>query len=95
MANIIINNYGTINVYDGNSEAEVNKAKDVLLSKMYYARHKATLGGYEGWKKLTDMYYCEEYEEMCDFIKACQGKGGKTRHDCLRCLEIIIKGGEQ
>lgn len=94
MANIIINNYGTINIYE-NVDNAVSEAKDELLHKMYFARHKATLGGYEGWKKLTDMYYCEEYEEMRNFIKSCQGKGGKTRHDCLKCLEIIMKGGKQ
>jgi hypothetical protein len=93
MANITIHNHGTVNIYEGVDHNTVNEAKDELLHKMYFARYKQTLGGYEGWLKLLDMYYCEQYEEMREFIKGCQGKGGKTRHDCLVCLNTIIKGG--
>lgn len=92
MANIIIHNHGTVNVYE-NADT-VNEAKDTLLHKMYFARYKQTLGGYEAWLKLLDMYYCEQYEEMRDFIRSCKAKGGKTRYDCLQCLDTIIKGGK-
>ena len=92
MANITINNHGTVNIYEG-VDNTVSEAKDNLLHKMYFARHKATLGGYKGWLKLLDLYYCEQYEEMYDFIKSCQGKGGKTRNECLAYLKTIIKGG--
>ena len=92
MANITINNHGTVNIYEG-VDNTVNEAKDTLLTKMYFARYKQTLGGYEAWLKLLDMYYCEQYEEMREFIKSCKAKGGKTRHDCLVCLDTIIKGG--
>ena len=92
MANITINNHGTVNIYEGVDTNAVNEAKDTLLTKMYFARYKQTLGGYEAWLKLLDMYYCEQYEEMHEFIKACKGKGGKTRHDCLKLLETIMRG---
>lgn len=93
MANITINNHGTVNIYEGVNTA-VSKAKDELLHKMYFSRYKQTLGGYEGWLKLLDLYYCEQYREMYKHIKSCNGKGGKTRYDCLKCLDIIISGGE-
>ena len=93
MANITINNYGTINICENITQDDVNKKKDELLSKMYYARYKQTLGGYEGWLELLRMYYCGEYAEMCEFIKSCRGKGGKTRSACLECLAVIMKGG--
>lgn len=91
MANIIINNYGTVNIYS-DAEQKVSKAKDLLLTKMYHARHKSTLGGYDGWRELLDMYYCGQYSEMCKYIKSCRGKGGKTRNECLECLHTIMKG---
>lgn len=94
MANITINNHGTVNIYEGVDTNAVSEAKDALLTKMYFSRYKQTLGGYEGWLKLLDMYYCEQYEEMYNHIKSCHGKGGKTRHDCLAYLQIIIKGGK-
>ena len=92
MANITINNHGTVNIYEGVDQCAVSEAKDNLLHKMYFARYKQTLGGYEGWLKLLDMYYCEQYEEMCKHIQSCNGKGGKTRNECLKCLETIMKG---
>jgi hypothetical protein len=91
MANITINNHGTVNIYEG-VDNTVSEAKDTLLHKMYFARYKQTLGGYEGWLQLLDMYYCEQYKQMYEFIKNCKAKGGKTRHDCLECLKIIIGG---
>ena len=94
MANITIHNHGTVNIYEGVDTNAINKAKDTLLHKMYFARYKQTLGGYEGWLKLLDMYYCEQYEEMYEHIKNCHGKGGKTRHDCLECLKIIMGGAK-
>lgn len=93
MANITINNHGTVNIYEGVDHNAISEARDELLNKMYFSRYKQTLGGYEGWLALLDMYYSEQFEEMHKYIKSCQGKGGKTRHDCLKCLDIIIKGG--
>lgn len=88
MQNINITNSTVIINYNGTTASE---AKDKLLTKLYYARNKATIGGYEGWLKLLDMYYAGNYEEMKQFIKSCKGKGGKTRHDCLSYIETIIK----
>jgi hypothetical protein len=88
MQNITINNHGTINIY---AEDLVNKAKDKLLEKLYYARNKETMGGYKAWLKLLDMYYAQDFKEMQEFIKSCHGKGGKTRNECLRYIDIIIK----
>ena len=91
MQNITINNQGTVNIY---AEDLVSKAKDLLLTKLYYARNKETMGGYEAWLELLDMYYAEDFEGMQEFIKSCKGKGGKTRNECLRHLNIIIGGIE-
>ena len=91
MANIVIHNNGTVNIYNVN-DTTVSEAKDALLTKLYWARHKQTMGGYAAWHKLLDMYYSFEWQEMYDYIKACKGKGGKTRHDCLGLIETIMKG---
>lgn len=91
MANII--NYGTVNIYNVN-DTSVAEAKDALLTKLYWARNKPTMGGYQAWLNLLDMYYANEWQEMYDLIKACTGKGGKTRHDCLELIAIIMEGGE-
>ena len=91
MANITIHNHGTVNIYEGANACTVEKAKDKLLSKLYFARYKQTHGGYEGWLKLLEMYHCGDYKQMCKYIKSCQGKGGRTRSECLECLAIIIK----
>lgn len=92
MANIVINNQGGIvNIYNVN-DTTVAEAKDALLTKLYWARNKQTLGGYEAWLELLDMYYAFDWQGMYDHIKACKGKGGKTRHDCLRLIETIMKG---
>ena len=93
MANIVINQYGgTIIICESIDQlkAKADEAKDKLLNKMYFARHKQTLGGYAAWKKLCDMYYCEDYEGMREYIADCKGYGGKTRKDCIACLDIII-----
>lgn len=92
MANITIHNYGTVNIHEGVDESAVSKAKDRLLNKMYFARYKQTLGGYEAWLRLLEMYHCGEYAQMVKFIKSCTGKGGKTRSECLECLATIMKG---
>ena len=95
MANIVINNHhhGIVNVYNVNDTA-VAEAKDALLTKLYWARYKPTIGGYESWLKLLDMYYADEYQQMYDHIKSFSGKGGKTRHECLALIATIMKGGE-
>ena len=93
MANIVINNFGIVNVYNVN-DTTVAEAKDALLNKLYWARNKPTMGGYEAWLNMLDMYYAGEWQEMYDLIKACKGKGGKTRHDCLALIETIMEGGE-
>ena len=91
MANITIHNHGTVNIYEGVDPCAVEKAKDTLLSKMYFARYKQTLGRYEGWLKLLEMYYCGDYKQMRKYIKSLNGKGGKTRNECLECLKIILR----
>jgi hypothetical protein len=92
MQNITINNHGTVNIY---AEDLASKAKDELLNKLYYARHKQTMGGYDAWLKLLDMYFAGRFEDMKSFIKSCRGKGGKTRSECICCLNIIISGGSK
>ena len=89
MSNNIIKN-SIVNIYNDNDA--VSKAKDELLTKLYYARNKSTMGGYEGWLKLLDMYYIGNYVGMIDFISSCHGKGGKTRNECIRHLNTIIGG---
>ena len=93
MGNITIHqNGGTIIICGHTDElkAKANEERDKLLNKMFWARYKDTLGGYEAWKKLVEMYHCGEYEEMCEHIKNCKGKGGKTRNECLESLSVII-----
>lgn len=91
MANIIIHNNGVVNIYNVN-DTTVAEAKNKLLTKLYWARNKQTMGGYEAWLELLDMYYGFEWQNMYNRIKSCQGKGGKTRNECLEQLEIIMKG---
>ena len=94
MANIVIHNNGTVNIYNVNSTT-VAEAKDALLTKLYWARNKQTMGGYEAWLKLLDMYYAFDWQGMYNHIKSHKGigKGGRTRNECLRLLETIMKGG--
>lgn len=80
-----------ITIYE--KEDKVEKAKSDLLSRMYYARDKETMGGYDGWLKLLDLYFKQEYEAMLETIRAFSGKGGATRAACCRYLETIIKEG--
>jgi hypothetical protein len=93
MANITVNNYGVVNIYNTNN-AEVSQAKDKLLQKMYYARYKDTMGGYKVWLELLDLYYVNDFEGMKTLIQSFHCRGGKTRKECLEYLEIIIEGGD-
>lgn len=92
MNNFTINNS---TVYININDNIVNDAKDQLLSKLYYARYKSTMGGYAAWHKLLDMYYAGEYQAMKIFINSCHGKGGKTRNECIHYLNIIIGGNNK
>ena len=92
MGNIIIHNHGVVNICNTDKDT-VAEAHDKLLRKMYYARNKQTFGEYKGWLKLLDMYYAFEYDDMIEFIKSCKGYGGKTRNECIRYIETIMKGG--
>ncbi len=87
----INNSTVTININDDTS----SKARDLLLTKLYYARNKETMGGYAAWHKLLDMYYIGNYAGMREFIKSCKGRGGRTRNECLGLLEIIIGGNNK
>ena len=89
MSNFTINNS---TVYININEGTVSDAKDKLLTKLYYARNKQTMGGYDAWHKLLSMYYMGKYQDMKDFIKSCRGKGGKTRNECINYLNIIMGG---
>ena len=89
MQNITINNS---TVYININEDTVSDARDKLLTKLYYARHKETIGGYKAWHELLDMYYSLEYDRMIEHLKSCKGKGGKTRNECIKYLNIIMKG---
>lgn len=96
MANIVIHNNGTVNIYNVNSTT-VAEAKDQLLTKLYWARNKQTMGGYDAWLELLEMYYCFEWQNMYNHIKSYKGKGrgGRTRNECLRLLDIIMKGEDK
>ena len=89
MQNINITNSTVFINYNENT---VSNAKDNLLTKLYYARNKDTMGGYDAWLKLLDMYYAFDFKGMQEFIKSCKGKGGKTRNECLRYINIIMMG---
>ena len=88
--NITINN-STVNFYDRDIVAE---ARDELLRRLFYARHKDTIGGYDNWLKLLDHYYCGEFEEMIENIKSIKGTGGATRKICLRLINTIANTKE-
>jgi len=89
MQNITINNS---TVYININEDTVSNAKSQLLEKLYYARNKDTMGGYEAWLQLLDWYYMGAYNKMIEHIKSCKGKGGATRAECLRYINTIMKG---
>lgn len=82
-------NINNSTVYININDSSVSDAKDKLLTKLYYARHKSTMGGYAAWHELLHMYYMGDYQGMIGFIKSCRGKGGKTRNECLQLIDII------
>lgn len=90
-AKISINN-STVVVYECDNHAE--SARDELLRKLFYARHKATIGGVSNWEKLLDHYYSGEYEEMIENISSFSGPGGATRNACIRLIKTIAKSEE-
>ena len=90
-AKISINN-STVIVYECDNRAK--NARDELLRKLFYARHKATMGGASNWEKLLDHYYSGEYEEMIENISSFSGPGGATRKACIRLIKIIAKSEE-
>lgn len=91
MNNFTINN-STVHIHI--NDDTIGNAKDKLLTKLYYARNKDTMGGYDAWLKLLDMYYMENYQGMKDFIRSCRGRGGKTRNECINYINIIIGGNK-
>ena len=78
-------------VYINTEEVSAEKARNELLSLMYYARNNETLGGYTKWKEMLDWYYSGNWVEMCSHILSCGGKGGNTRKKCLKCIAIIMQ----
>ena len=89
MNNFTINNS---TVYININDNIVSDAKDKLLTKLYYARNKSTIGGHAAWENLLHMYYMGNYQGMKNFISSCRGKGGKTRNECVELINIIIGG---
>ncbi len=86
----ITNSTVTIREYDNHAES----ARDELLRKLFYARHKTTIGGVSNWEKLLDHYYSGEYEEMIKNISSFSGAGGATRNACIRLIKTIAKSEE-
>ena len=87
-AKISITN-STVNIYEYDNQAK--NARDELLRRLFYARHKATMGGVSNWEKLLDHYYSGEYEEMIENISSFSGPGGATRNACICLIKIIAK----
>lgn len=77
----------TVNFYEKDAIAE---AKDELLRRLFYARKKDTMGGYDNWINLLDLYYSGEYEEMIENISTYSGHGGATRNAVIKLLKIIL-----
>ena len=90
-AKISINN-STVIVYECDNRAK--NARDELLRKLFYARHKATMGGVSNWEKLLDYYFSGEYEEMIKNISLFSGPGGATRKECIKLIKTIAKSEE-
>ena len=90
-AKISINN-STVTIYECDNPAENDR--DELLRKLFYARHKATMGGVSNWEKLLDHYYSGEYEEMIENISSFSGPGGATRKSCIKLIKTIAKSEE-
>ena len=90
-AKISINN-STVTIHECDNQAE--NARDELLRRLFYARHKATMGGVSNWEKLLDHYYSGEYEEMIENISSFSGPGGATRKACINLIKTIAKSEE-
>ena len=71
---------------------EVEQARDELRRRMFYARHKDTLGGYEGWRELCAMLDGFEYAEALQRISSMTGRGQATRNACIGDLKTILRG---
>lgn len=74
------------------NDGSISEAKDELLTKLYYARNKQTMGGHKGWEYLISLYFSGDYSGMIDYIRSCKGYGGKTRNECIRLLNTIEGG---
>ena len=92
MNNFTINNS---TVYININEGSVSEARDQLLTKLYYARNKETMGNRVGWEKLLHMYYMGNYQGMKEFIRTCRGKGGRTRNECIYLINVIMGGNNK
>ena len=90
-AKISITN-STVVVYEYDNHAK--NARDELLRRLFYARHKATMGGVSNWEKLLNHYYSGEYEEMIENISSFSGPGGATRKVCIQLIKTISKSEE-
>ena len=90
-AKISITN-STVTIYECDNHAK--NARDELLRKLFYARHKETMGGVSNWEKLLDHYYSGEYEEMVENISSFSGPGGATRKACINLIKTIAKSEE-
>ena len=88
-------NINNSTVYININDTTVSDAKDKLLTKLYYARHKSTMGGYAAWHELLSMYYVGNYQGMKEFIRNCKGKGGRTRNECLYLIDMIMGGNNK
>ena len=75
--NITINN-STVNFYDRDLVAE---ARDELLRRLFYARHKDTIGGYDNWLTLLDHYYCEESRQVMRVIDRIRNSRSKEEYN--------------
>lgn len=84
-----------MNIYLNKDVIDVEKAKSLLLHKMYHARYKQTMGGYDVWLKLLDLYYLESYTKMIRLIHSFKGPGGKTRNECVELIHIIQKSNKK
>ena len=78
-------------VYVNGEEPKSEQARNELLSLMYHARNKETMGGYDKWKEMLDWYYSGDWVSMCAHILSCTGKGGATRKRCLKDIAIIMQ----
>ena len=90
-AKISITN-STVTIHERDNQAD--GARDELLRRLFYASHKATMGGVSNWEKLLGHYYSGEYEEMIENISSFSGPGGATRNACIRLIKTIAKSEE-